>query len=75
MDAHRHSLGWSRGVGLLGLIGLLGWGMATPQASESSRHATRQVPYGQLPLSFEANQGQADGQVQFWPVAKAIPSS
>jgi hypothetical protein len=70
-------LGWSRGVGFLGMIGLLGllgWGAATPQGPdlrqqpsllESSRHATRLGPYGQLPLSFEANQGQTDGQVLF----------
>jgi hypothetical protein len=60
--------GWSRGVGLLsliGLLGLLGWGAANPQALEPSGHATRLGSYGQLPLSFEANQGQTDGQVQF----------
>jgi Beta-propeller repeat len=73
--------GWSRGVGLLVLIGLLGlpgWGTAplqgqdllqqprqSPQALEPSRHVTRPGPYGHLPLSFEANQGQTNDQVQF----------
>jgi Beta-propeller repeat len=77
----RRRWGWSRGAGLLGLIGLLGllgWATSTPQAQdllqqpsqspqalEPSRHVTRPGPYGQLPLSFEANQGQTDGQVQF----------
>ena len=77
----RRRWGWSRGVGLLVLIGLLGlpvWGTAplqgqallqqpsqSPQALEPSRHVTRPGPYGQLPLSFEANQGQTDNQVQF----------
>jgi hypothetical protein len=72
---------WSRGAGLLGLIGLLGllgWRAVTPpgpdllqppspppQAPEPSGHATRLGSYGQLPLSFEANQGQTDDQVQF----------
>src|ERR671922_911203 len=73
--------GWSRGMrflSLIGLLGLLGWGAATPpgqnllqqtglppQATDVSRHAPPLGPYGQLPLSFEANQGQTDGQVQF----------
>lgn len=65
-------------LGLIGLLGLLGWGAAMPsgpdlrqqtslpsQAPEPSRHATRLASYGQLPLGFEANQGQTDGQVQF----------
>jgi hypothetical protein len=38
---------------------------ATPQAPEPSRHETRLGLYGHLPLSFEVNQGQTDGQVQF----------
>jgi hypothetical protein len=62
-----HCSGWSRGVGLLGLIGLvglLGW-EAAAQASEPSRDVTRLIRYGQLPLSFEANLGQTDEQVQF----------
>jgi Beta-propeller repeat len=61
----RRHVGWSRGVGplgLIGLLGLLGWGVAPPQALEPSSHVTRLVPYGQLPLSFEVNQGQTDGQ-------------
>ena len=74
-------LGLEQGVGLLVLIGLLGlpgWGTAplqgqdllqqpsqSPQALAPSRHVTRPGPYGQLPLSFEANQGQTDAQVQF----------
>jgi Beta-propeller repeat len=73
--------GWSRDVGLLVLIGLLGlpgWGTAplqgqdllqqpsqSIQALTPSRHVTRPGPYGQLPLNFEANQGQTDAQVQF----------
>ena len=73
--------GWSRGLGLLGLIGLLallGWGTVLPQghdlfqppsqsprAFEPSPPVTRSGPYGPLPLSFAANQGQTDGQVQF----------
>jgi hypothetical protein len=65
-------------LSLIGLLGLLGWGAATPpgqnllqqtglppQATDVSRHAPPLGPYGQLPLSFEANQGQTDGQVQF----------
>jgi Beta-propeller repeat len=63
-----HCSGWSRGMGLLGLIGLLGllgW-EAAAQASEPSRDATRLIRYGQLPLNFEANQGQNDEQVQFF---------
>jgi hypothetical protein len=67
-----------RFLSLIGLLGLLGWGAATPpgqnllqqtglppQATDVSRHAPPLGPYGQLPLSFEANQGQTDGQVQF----------
>jgi hypothetical protein len=72
-----HCSGWSRGVGLLGLIGLvglLGW-EAAAQASEPSRDVTRLIRYGQLPLSFEANLGQTDEQVQFLAVARATPSS
>ncbi len=80
MDVHRHSAmnrsplksyqrqRWHGPVGLLSLIGLLGrlgWGAAPPQAPASSPHATPLARYGQLPLSFEANQGQTDGQVQF----------
>jgi Beta-propeller repeat len=64
---NHHCSGWSRDVGFLGLIGLLGllgW-EAAAQATEPSRYATRLMPYGQLPLSFEANQGQTDDQVQF----------
>src|SRR5215471_6016950 len=73
--------GWSRGVallGLIGLLGLLGWGTAPPQGQdllqppspsprvlEPARHVTRLESYGHLPLSFEANQGQTDDQVQF----------
>jgi hypothetical protein len=63
-----HHWVWGCGVGLLGLIellGLLGWGTTPTQASERSRDATRLISYGQLPLSFEANQGQTDSQVQF----------
>src|SRR5262245_46201000 len=66
---------WGRGMRLLSLIGLLGllsWGAAPPpgpdllpQAPDVSRHAPPMRVYGQLPLSFEANQGQTDGQVQF----------
>jgi hypothetical protein len=65
-------------LSLIGLLGLLGWGAATPpgqnllqqtglppQATDVSRHAPPLGPYGQLPLSFEANQGQTDDQVQF----------
>jgi len=65
-------------LSLIGLLGLLGWGTAPPQAqdlpqqpsspsqaSEPSRHVTRPGSYGHLSLSFEANQGQTDGQVQF----------
>jgi len=52
-------------LSLIGLLGLLGWGAATPQAPASSPHATPLSLYGQLPLSFEANQGQTDGQVKF----------
>ena len=65
---HCHWSGWGCGVGLLSLIGLLGLpgcGAAPTQASEPSRDATRLISYGQLPLSFEANQGQTDQQVQF----------
>jgi hypothetical protein len=67
--------GWGRGMRLLSLIGLLGllsWGAAPaagpdllPQAPDVSRHAPPMRVYGQLPLSFEANQGQTDAQVQF----------
>ena len=65
-------------LGLIGLLGLLGWGAATPsgqnlpqqtsqppQATDLSRHLPPLGPYGHLPLSFEANQGQTDDQVQF----------
>src|SRR5205807_435954 len=65
---NRHWRGWGCGVGLLsliGLLGLVGWGAAPTQASEPSRDARRLISYGQLPLSFEANQGQTDRQVQF----------
>jgi hypothetical protein len=77
----RRRWGWSRGVGLLGLIGLLGllgWGTAPVQGQDllqqprqslqalaPLRHVMRPGPYGQLPLGFEANQGQTDNQVQF----------
>jgi hypothetical protein len=73
--------GWSRGLrllGLIGLLGLLGWGTAllqghdlfqppsqSPRVFEPSPPVTRPGSYGYLPLSFEANQGQTDDQVQF----------
>src|SRR6266568_5609241 len=68
---------WGMACSLV-VLGLLSW--ATPlgtaqdllqppspptQASEPSQHVTRPGPYGHLPLSFEANQGQTDAQVQF----------
>src|SRR5262249_7506043 len=37
----------------------------SPRALEPSSPVTRPGPYGHLPLSFEANQGQTDDQVQF----------
>src|SRR5262249_52556790 len=59
-------------LSLIGLLGLLSWGAAPPpgpdllpQAPDVSRHAPPMRVYGQLPLSFEANQGQTNGQVQF----------
>lgn len=36
-----------------------------PSASEQTNKAKLQETYGQLPLSFEANQGQTDAQVMF----------
>src|SRR6266568_1543652 len=68
---------WGMACSLV-VLGLLSW--ATPlgtaqdllqppspptQASEPSQHVTRPRSYGHLPLSFEANQGQTDAQVQF----------
>jgi hypothetical protein len=65
-------------LSLIGLLGLLGWGAATPpgqnllqqidllpQVTDVSQHAPPLGPYGHLPLSFEANQGQTDDHVQF----------
>src|SRR5262249_45213870 len=72
-------LRWWRGIACsLVVLGLLSWapplGTAqnlpqqpnqSPQALEPSRHVTRLGSYGHLPLSFEANQGQTNDQVQF----------
>jgi len=70
---------WWRGIACgLVVLGLLSWapplGTAqdllqqssqSPRALEPSPPVTRPGPYGHLPLSFEANQGQTDEQVQF----------
>src|SRR5262249_53627138 len=59
-------------------LGLLSWALPlgtaqdllqqlilSPRALEPPPAVTRPGPYGHLPLSFEANQGQTDDQVQF----------
>jgi hypothetical protein len=72
-------LRWWRDIACgLVMLGLLSWALPlgaaqdllqqpsqTLRALEPSRHVTRQVPYGRLPMSFEANRGQTDDQVQF----------
>src|SRR5215813_12479660 len=72
-------LRWWHGIarGLV-VLSLLSWappfGMAqdllqqpsqSPRVLEPPPPVTRPGPYGHLPLSFEANQGQTDDQVQF----------
>ena len=60
------------------VLGLLSWALPlgtaqdllqqpsqSPRALEPPPTVTRPGPYGHLPLSFEANQGQTDDQVQF----------
>src|SRR5206468_3981048 len=72
-------LRWWRDIACgLVVLGLLSWatllGTAqdllqqpsqSPRGLEPSRHVTRLGSYGHLPLSFEANQGQTNDQVQF----------
>src|SRR5262245_34171139 len=70
-------LRWWRDIvcGLV-MLGLLSWALPpgaaqdllqqpsqTLRALEPSRHVTRQMPYGRLLMSFEANRGQTDDQV------------
>jgi hypothetical protein len=68
---------WGMACSLV-VLGLLSWatplGTAqdllqlpsqSPRVLEPSRHGIRLGSYGHLPLSFEANQGQTDAQVQF----------
>src|SRR5688572_9783266 len=62
-QSHRDRFSWSRGVRVfasIGLLGLLSSSQAVPIASE------RSAAHGyQLPLTFEVNQGQTDGRVDF----------
>ncbi|SRR6266536_6624100 len=52
-------LGWLSWAQPLGPVqDLLQQPSQTLRALEPSRHVTRQVPYGRLPMSFEANQSQ-----------------
>ena len=46
-----------------------------PSELTPATKATVQTAYGQLPLHFEANQGQSNSQVKFVSRAKATPYS
>jgi hypothetical protein len=63
-----HPFHWNGSVHVLGLIGLLtllGCATTTIQPQKASRELKAPLSYSQVPLSFEANQGQTDRQVQF----------
>src|SRR5438552_9833 len=60
---------WSRWIGfvamMLAVIGSACTGERRTTPLEAPAKGDMQVQYASLPLSFEANQGQADRQVQF----------
>src|SRR6478735_1440171 len=59
----RPLLSWSRGLGVLASIGLLGL-LSSSQAALTAP-ARSSAPTYQLPLTFEVNQGQTDDRVDF----------
>src|SRR6187549_118326 len=59
----RRRLSWSRGVGVLASIGLIGL-LSSSQAALTTPERSAAHAY-QLPLTFEVNQGQTDDRVDF----------
>jgi hypothetical protein len=59
----RHRLSWSRGLGVLASIGLVGL-LSSSQAALTTPERSAAHSF-QLPLTFEINQGQTDDRVDF----------